>query len=128
MTDAGVTGQTIGGIRVVTVADRHRQIGMAGQTGVLSHGPIERHDADRLRDLARGESVTMPEPVQGLDSILGDDIVVRGVAIIAGSHVLVTAAIPAVIKLSHDMTVRAGLRIVSQIRETLRITECKSAQ
>ena len=44
-----------------------------------------------------------------------------GVAVIAGGHIVMGAALPALVLLVHGMAVRAGRRIVTEIARDLRV-------
>ena len=128
MTNAFVTGQAVGGIVAAFMADSIDQVAMAVQTGVLGHPAIEWRDANGLGKGAGSESDTVPETVQPLNSVFGDDVVMRCVTIVARRHRLMAAVVPTVVDFLHDMTVGAGLWVTGEVGETLGLAEAQTTQ
>src|SRR5688572_17122944 len=56
----------------------------------------------------------------GLGPVLAEEIV-RGMAIVAGGYGAVAGLQPGVIVILHDVAVRAGLRIVGEVRAAARV-------
>src|SRR4029078_11001587 len=79
-------------------------------------------DLNWVRIISHREVIRMPKSVSSLRSVFADNIV-RSVAIVACSHVSMTALDPAIQLFLHDMTIGAGLGVVRQIRCALRVNE-----
>lgn len=70
----------------------------------------------------RGEVVRMPESVARLGHVLADELR-RRVAIVADGYVAMTGLQPSAVLLVHDVTVRAGRRIVCHVRISFRVNK-----
>ena len=120
MADVAVTVYTIehllriAGMGVDTIND----LLVAADTVFLQHNGISRFYHDRLVKILQRKTLRVMITVFRLRHIFADQIV-RCVAIVAGRHSVVRTFLPAVILLTHDVAVDAGLRIVRKIRKTL---------
>ena len=68
-------------------------------------------DLNRIRETSHREIIRMPETVSSLGPVFADKIV-RGMAVVAGGDVSMTALDPTIQLLLHDMAIGAGLGIV----------------
>lgn len=130
MTDAAVTAKARGLIVFTAVTfDRLNDVRMAMAAGGFSDLAVALGDLDRIGILAGREIKRMPEPVLCLGRVFADQIVWR-VTIVACGNTAMAALDPAIVLFLHHMAIRAGLRIVGEIRRALRVDEsvCSDAQ
>ena len=95
---------------------------VAFAAGVFRNFAIKFSYADRFGEISRGKSEGMVVAVYSLDKVFVEKTF-RGVAVIAGGHVLVAAFDPTVIMVVHDMTVGAGHGIIEHIGCPIRVYE-----
>ncbi len=119
---AGVAGQAIGGPAPGGPLDdrHHRRVAMAA--GGLGHPAVAFGDADVLGEAAGGEGKRMEEAVDAFGEVLGNQSG-RGVTVVAHGDGAVATLDPAVELFVHDMAIRAGTRIVGEVRGTPGIEE-----
>jgi hypothetical protein len=109
------------------MADHRDELPMTMKAIRLGYLAIERGDPNGLREVTSGKSTTMVPPVHPFDQIFGRKSV-RSVTIVTHGNGLVAATIPAVIDLSHHVTVGASLRVIREIREPFGIGKSEAAQ
>ena len=88
---------------------------------------VEAGDLNRVRIISGGEIKRVKETVARLHRILADNIV-RGMAVVAGSHGMMAGFHPATGLLIHYMAVGAGAGVVEKIRISARIKESIAAE
>lgn len=101
---------------------------VTSQTCALCHGAVELCHADRFLKAAECERAAVIKAVQCFNRILGDKGIVGSVTIVAGCHILMRRAIPAVKFLAHDVTVGARAGIVHKVRVSLGIDKSERAK
>jgi hypothetical protein len=109
------------------VADQRDELPMTMKAIRLGYLAIERGDPNGLREVNSGKSTTMVPPVHPFDQIFGRKSM-GSVTIVTHGNGLVAATIPAVIDLSHHVTVDASLGVIREIREPFGIGKSEAAQ
>src|SRR3954469_4584208 len=102
------------GVNIVSEA------GVAPPAGIFRDGAAAGLHGNGLMEIAGGKSIGMPEAMVGFGPVFSDHVV-RGVAVVAGRHGAMAGFDPRIVVVLHDMAVRAGLRVVGEIRTTTRI-------
>ena len=120
--------QAVGGLCGVGVVDVVRQRAVAIEARLARDVLIHGRDSDGLREVARGERVAVPYPVDRLDRVLANEAIVRRVTIVARGNRVVGTTIPPVELLPHDVAVDACCRIVGQVRHPRGIVDGKEAE
>lgn len=116
------------GFAVNNVAvDRRGDRFVAAAACVLGDPVIEFRDLDSVGIMPAGEIKRMPEAVVGLDGILSDQVV-GSVAVVAGRDRMMAGLHPGVVLRLHDMAIRAGRRIIREIRVSLGVDKCVAAK
>ena len=94
---------------------------------VMAPDAVLLHDAhprlanpDDLRFEPQGENRGVIEPVRRLEKVMAEDIVLRHVAVVAGSHLAMGTLGPGGILRPHHMAVDARLRRIRQVRRCTR--------
>jgi len=95
---------------------------MAPAAIVFRDLPVPLFNADRLFKISGREIKRMPESVDRLGLILSCEVM-RGVAVIATRGGVMSGFDPPAVLVVHNMAVGAGLRVVAQIRISLRVNE-----
>src|SRR4051812_21204637 len=83
-------------------------------------------DLNRLVKILKRKSLAMTQAVLDLGEVLADQIV-RHVAIVASGRSVMRALPPAVILVSHDVTIHARRRIVREIAGSFGVVKRKYA-
>lgn len=99
---------------------------MATNAGRLRHPFITGLDFDRVMIILQRERQRMKKTVVGFRHPFAN-VVMRQMTVIANGHMMVTALLPGIHMLLHDVAVHTRLRIVAQIAGALAVSECESA-
>ena len=102
------------------------EVRMAVQARVLRHAPVPRFDLDRFMEILQREGERMKEAVVCLGDPFAERMV-REVAIITRGYMFMTARLPRVIVVVHDVAVGAGGRVIRQIRQPATVAEREHA-
>src|SRR5262249_1048401 len=114
--DAAVTA------RAGHVPDLANEVAVTVETRGLQRRSVARLDVDRLLEILERERSAVVVAVQPLREVLPEEVVWH-MAIVAGRHRVMRALLPALVLRVHDVTVRAGGRVVAQIGERLRVAD-----
>src|SRR5207247_2511140 len=72
------------------------------------------------------EALGVPKAIFGLDEILGNHPM-GYMTVVTGGHSVMTGLLPTVVLFAHDVTIDAGARIATQVREALGVADRVSA-
>lgn len=100
---------------------------MALQTGRHRNVKIMLSDSNRILKGTRSELQSMHKTIIHFIKILKVDVF-RSVTGITSSHFMVGTFVPALVLITHDMTVYTGLWIIQQVRVTLTVDEGERAK
>jgi hypothetical protein len=87
---------------------------------------VELSDLDGVWIFTAGEVEGVPESVIRFDCVFPDDVM-RRMAVVAGCGVVMARLDPAIVLLTHDVTIDAGGGIIRKVRVALGIDERVSA-
>ncbi len=79
-----MASETIGRFFTLRMADARDQFPVTRKAGVLSNVAVEWDNPNRFLEGARRKGEAVPEPVDRFDRVLGQDVIVGGVAIVVG--------------------------------------------
>lgn len=88
------------------------QVAVTTQTVFVRHASIHFGNPNWLGERVERKPHTVVHAIDRLDRILRDEIVVRGMAVIACSHRLVAGVIPGIELIAHHVAIHARLRII----------------
>lgn len=120
-------GMTLNALRLmVCIDDLMDEITVTIQALLLKDTLIAWDDLDGLVEIVEGKGPCMAKAIVGLGDIFWEKPT-RGMAIVAGRHMLVAAVHPGIILGIHDMTIDADLWIIVEIGLPLGIEEGKES-
>ena len=100
---------------------------MAAAAGVFRNGFIHARCLERLVKSTGGEGQRVIKPVNTLDRVFPEKVM-RCMAVIADRDGVMAGLEPGVVVVLHDMAIRAGGRVVGEIRRPLGVDERIPAQ
>src|SRR5581483_8582653 len=130
MTDRIVAAGTLqaGGFPVDHVAiDGRSDRFMTAAARVFSDLVVELRNFNGVRIMAAGEVEGVPEPVVRLHGIFSDRVM-RGMAIVTGCDRMMAGLQPGIVLRLHNMTIRAGGRVIGEIGISLGVDESVGAK
>lgn len=96
-------------------------------TCTLSNSLVPRLDLNGIVIILEGKCHGMEKSVVTLRHPLSDEIM-RQVAIVTRSNVVMTAFLPSVEVILHHMAVNTRIRVIAEVAGTLAIAECECPQ
>lgn len=93
-------------------------------TGPLRHGSIEIGDSHLIGEVPCRERERVIPPIDAFHKIFADERTMWGVAVVTSGDRMMRRFLPGGEMIVHDVAVRAGIRIVTEVRRSVRIHEC----
>ena len=124
MTDGGVTVDAIRCLaaRRLVPEDIVYQVMVTVDAVGLKDPQTNGPEANRLREGLQSEALGVPETVLSLDEIFRNERM-RNMAVITGRHGMMAGFLPAIVLVTHDVTVNARLGVVTQVGKALGIVD-----
>lgn len=109
-------------VPLIVAGNLVRKILMATAAGILGDSQVSFLNLQGFREIIQSECERMEKAVVHFCDPFAQGVIGQ-MAIIADRHVMMARLLPSLVMVLHDMAIRAGLRLISEIAGSLPVSE-----